>query len=782
MITKIDSIKNFGVYKDFKWSKSVGLSDFNSKNIIYGWNYSGKTTLSRIFQSLKDKRIFGETTNVEFKIKHDSGDDITHLNFSTNSLNIEIFNTDFIERNLKWDSKESWEPIAFDIGTNVDLRTDIKKHNVKIDKVLGVDKIAPFTDRFKNSISTFNEFDKSSGGLFTKESTRIQNDIFNRTIKFDKGDLKKILALVEGDLASSIQSDKIIEELKKTSVSKNEYKSYDDIVVDFKYANLFNEVVELLHESPAKQTTIKIFDDSKEIRDWAEKGISLHKELEECSFCGNPLLEERIKLLNSYYSNASAVLRKSIKDCLDKINLEIELIEKINLPSSLKEIIPSKRDDFETESTLFAKEKDDYVKALKALSEQLKSKEENDIFNSIEIGIAQHSTDAIVLNITNVNEIFRLQREFITNFDTVQEDARQEVKKHYVAKFLQDEDYLNKKYVSDCNTRALERINKILEHHKSEKSKIESQLKDILKGKDKLDEFIRSFLNRKDLHIEVTTDDKFKLKRGDIEAKHLSEGEKTAIAFAYFLVKLDGLKSEDKLKETIIFIDDPISSLDSNHIFQVYSLINSHLFGKKPNAEGLSVNVHYFQQLFISTHNFEFFSFLTDSHLTKESRNEKDLTKKLSCSYYFIKRISEDDSSIMKLPSVFQNYKSEYIYLFDILFSFNELPNEDKENSESFLLIPNALRRFVEIYTLLLYPDLHDSIETRLYKLLEEESLITAHYAKLMNHFSHFTTMEKVGKHDELILNLPDAVKQFIDLLKTNDRHFQSLKRAVNKN
>ena len=88
MITKIDSIKNFGVYKDFKWSKSIGLSDFNSKNIIYGWNYSGKTTLSRIFQSLKDKKIFGETANVEFKIKHDSGDDITHLNFSTNFLNI----------------------------------------------------------------------------------------------------------------------------------------------------------------------------------------------------------------------------------------------------------------------------------------------------------------------------------------------------------------------------------------------------------------------------------------------------------------------------------------------------------------------------------------------------------------------------------------------------------------------------------------------------------------------------------------------------------------------
>ena len=45
---KIKEIKDFGIYKDYKWNEIDELKPFNKKNIIYGWNYSGKTTLSRI--------------------------------------------------------------------------------------------------------------------------------------------------------------------------------------------------------------------------------------------------------------------------------------------------------------------------------------------------------------------------------------------------------------------------------------------------------------------------------------------------------------------------------------------------------------------------------------------------------------------------------------------------------------------------------------------------------------------------------------------------------------
>ena len=42
MFTKID-IEKFGLYKDFEWNTLPALGRVN---IIYGRNYSGKTTLS----------------------------------------------------------------------------------------------------------------------------------------------------------------------------------------------------------------------------------------------------------------------------------------------------------------------------------------------------------------------------------------------------------------------------------------------------------------------------------------------------------------------------------------------------------------------------------------------------------------------------------------------------------------------------------------------------------------------------------------------------------------
>lgn len=70
MINKIESIRDFGIYKSFSWNSATGLKNFNHKNLIYGWNYSGKTTLSRIFSSLRDKKMHGSYDRSFFKVKY----------------------------------------------------------------------------------------------------------------------------------------------------------------------------------------------------------------------------------------------------------------------------------------------------------------------------------------------------------------------------------------------------------------------------------------------------------------------------------------------------------------------------------------------------------------------------------------------------------------------------------------------------------------------------------------------------------------------------------------
>ena len=66
---------------------------------------------------------------------------------------------------------------------------------------------------------------------------------------------------------------------------------------------------------------------------------------------------------------------------------------------------------------------------------------------------------------------------------------------------------------------------------------------------------------------------KFEVTRDGKSAYNLSEGECSLIAFCYFIAKLE--EPDSKGKDLIVYIDDPISSLDGNHIFFMFSLIES---------------------------------------------------------------------------------------------------------------------------------------------------------------------------------------------------------------
>lgn len=105
MIKRINSIKNLGVFEDY--ARDSGLQDFKEKNILYGWNYTGKSTLSRLFSYLnKGVVINTDYQNVEFEIELTDGTKITQQNKDDNHLFVKVFNSDFIRENLRFDSDD----------------------------------------------------------------------------------------------------------------------------------------------------------------------------------------------------------------------------------------------------------------------------------------------------------------------------------------------------------------------------------------------------------------------------------------------------------------------------------------------------------------------------------------------------------------------------------------------------------------------------------------------------------------------------------------------------
>ena len=771
MITQIKEIEQFGIYQNFLWNSNPDLKPFNKKNIIYGWNYSGKTTLSRIFSSIEQKVIHPKYQNGKFKIIID-GNEFNETTLSLITTDIRVFNAEYIQKNLKWDNNEALDAIAFDIGENIEIRNKIEKNIQRIESINGSNTQRGKKDKYRLLQNNFNAFDNTK---FTDVAKYIKNDIFDSAIEFNKSHLKKIIDEIKQSIeVNLISNEEEISALKKLAIAKNDKTILDTINYELQYSELHLKVNELLAAIPPKEEVIDILEQNKTLYSWVKDGYTIHNQenLPICSFCGNEITEERFTKLINYFSNQSGILRNSILALKSRIQQEILSLKTIQLPKSKNDLIEKHQLGFETKIQELKDIQQKYIDALNHLIADLEHKENVKIFNSLQATICNDEIQAQYdLWKTSLNEMIADHNTLISNFEIVQTQARDRLKKHLVANFLIPENYIVAEKQNTIASKCLQRFNVIISRLQTENSQFEAQLKSIAARRGGLNKFIKAFLNRVEISIEVTPDDNFILKRGYVRADNLSEGEKTAISFAYFLTTLESLHRENKLIETTVFIDDPISSLDSNHIAHIYSLINSFFFRKGENLDNLEQVTECFKQLFISTHNFDFFSFLKDS-----SQINKKIPKKNPiswCEYYFIKRLGIDNSVILPLPKSLER-KSEYIYLFDILFKFHE--NGSPMDEEYAILIPNALRRFFEMYTLIKIPDSTGEIDSRLAILMGGQ-----HNLKVLHHFSHFTTFEKLTRHDELIMVLPQAMTELMELLSKDTIHYKALKRAIGK-
>tara|TARA_R100000278_G_C5393420_1_gene136970 strand:- start:77 stop:643 length:567 start_codon:yes stop_codon:yes gene_type:complete len=170
------------------------------------------------------------------------------------------------------------------------------------------------------------------------------------------------------------------------------------------------------------------------------------------------------------------------------------------------------------------------------------------------------------------------------------------------------------------------------------------------------------------------------------------------------------------------------------------------------------------KQLFFSSHNFEFFNLLKELPLNKKE------------SRYFIERNRKDNTASLKaLPDIFDKYSSEYHYLFKEIFDFNKL--RKPLNSDKLLIIPNVLRRFLEMYTLTKYPS-SENVDRRADKVFSTE--VSKRICKPFHFFSHLNNLDRIGKQSEYLSDIPLACKELINYIKRKDKlHYEALTNAI---
>ena len=124
MIKNFKSITSLGIFKSFNWDKEVldgnrKPMDFKEINIIYGRNYSGKTTLSRILRAMESGNLSDKFESPEFCVAFSDGMQSTQSNLTSHGKAIRVFNEDFVRDNLRFitNPDDNIEPFAI-LGQN----------------------------------------------------------------------------------------------------------------------------------------------------------------------------------------------------------------------------------------------------------------------------------------------------------------------------------------------------------------------------------------------------------------------------------------------------------------------------------------------------------------------------------------------------------------------------------------------------------------------------------------------------------------------------------------
>jgi wobble nucleotide-excising tRNase len=752
MITKLNRLKDFGIFRNFNWDASI--NSFKKRNLIYGWNYSGKTTFSKLFNNFEKKsKIHFPTAEYTIEIERNTE------TFSQNQLAafpywVKVFNSFYIKDIFLWDKEnnEGFEPIYFYLGDEAgEIQPKIdslrSRWNPKIDTI-----------KQKNEaiVLAFADFAKDNG-KFSKQATEIRKYLNDqvKSNEFNKSHFISLVAEVKSDLTRHLLAPDKVKEVKEQAVATNDFIVQDSNFVLTEALNAIGKrVKEILEDSAPKAVPFPELDENEELFNWVQAGLHLHKDSTKCKFCDNELKFERIKSLNQYYSEKLKEIQEAIQKIRETINADILRLN-FQFPHESK-IARHLRDKYKEAIKNYETQKEKYKDELDIFISDLRRKEGN-YFSSIPA--TEYKTVSVNAELKGVMEVIEEHSLFVSKFEEKKREALSLILRHYVSEYLTVEKYLTKEKENETAVNLVERCQKKLDENNVEILRLEGLLKNTVKGQEELNTYLKIFLNREDIRIAIEKD-KFVLKRGSNPATNLSEGEKTAIAFAYFLTELKSLKKEGKLKDTIIFFDDPISSLDSNHIFQVRSLIQ-HFFKDKDD----------YLQLFISTHNFEFFSVLLDSNLFK-NENRAD-SKPEKCPYYLINRTTADTSAIKNLPKALRSHKSEYAHIFAILKDYNE--SSSKDTFEFKILLPNALRRFLELYTLFKYPKGFCEVDDRM-KIIFSPDDGVFHNTKLYHWFSHQNQFEKVAHHDGKITLIDEAIGEVMKHIEEKDKlHWDGL-------
>ena len=795
MIKKIETIKNFAVFDNFNWDSSLIDKNgqplkFEKINILYGRNYSGKTTLSRIFRSLETGQLPENYDNPQYELIDENGIKTNQNNLADFSCPVRVFNEDFIKSNLKFliDPNGEIAPFAILGNNNGTLAEEIKKLTEEIgnseEPKTGLNKAVDDADFAFNSANQ--AWAKAVSDLDSKLSKKATDKKIGIKYKPDKfGDVNYNIAKIKGDIQTiykgKYQSPSAADIANCEAVLRDTvHEPLAVIRFQHQYSTYKDKTVSLLEKEIGASNKIQRLIHDTALNLWVKKGVEIADNASVCPFCGNPITDEFWAEIHAHFDEESKKLERDIGALIEQINAEISkgAIDDSTLKLQLYSEYTGKYDVAKAE---LDKRVSDYYQALKELVDQL-----NIRLNSISATVAFSSDKKCDTDIEEaldkVNTIINENNSYAGNLKTKQKDARNTLRLKEVEDFCNTIDYCaivdnneKLKTTKDAAESKLKEVNEALSNKQNALESKKRLLNDEELGAKHVNEYLNDYFGHHFVTLEAHKDNddekhiKFCIMRNGKPAYNLSEGECSLIAFCYFMAKLDDVSTSGQ--KPIIWIDDPISSLDSNHIYFIFSLIVSKI-----------TKIGCFSQLFLSTHNLDFLKYLVrlnsfkignDGNYVLGNNGKPQAETK---AYFMIERYG-NTSTILSLPKYLKNNATEYNYLFSQIYKVSQCVAVTDDNFDMLYSFGNSARKFLEMYLYFKYPT-DEELLPKLKRFFAPEDVPPILINRLINEDSHGPTPEN-GLRSGIDPETIPVAQKIIQLLQNDTEQYTAFLQSI---
>ncbi len=776
-ITQISRIRGYRIFRDFVWPSD--LLEFARFNLIYGWNGTGKTVLSELFRHLETKQpIELADGEVQFMVGGIavSGGDIPNAAIPQ----VRVFNRDSVDRTI-FEVPSQQLPAVYYLGEDsVEKQKQVVARKDELDRRLAQ---AVEWERARSRADT--DFER-----FCTDQARQIKDLLliSGGGPYRNYQAPRFKAAAENLLQASQPLALLSEDVRRRHLATKEGSDkgrLEPLAVTYPdVATLTHEVEAMLKSSVISSSLPGLVADPA-VGEWVGQGLALHTgehATDDCRFCGQPMPAGRLERLEAHFSDRFRELVGAVDEMQEVLGDAASLVGSLS-PHDARLLYPHLQDEYGQVCKELAQQSRLGVGFVGALRSALLAKRGDPFapreFRPSLYGVGLPAEDAAALDgahravldgeavsetlgeaaLLRVNALIEAHNKYTDAFEREVGAARTALENDRVARALSD--YRTKKKALDDAAAGSIAARSAADAIKSEITQLELSIGQHQKPAAELNREMAAYLGRDELRFEVQ-EAGYTITRNGQSAMNLSEGERTAIAFMYFLKSLQSMGF--RADPGVIVIDDPVSSLDANSLYSA--------FGFMKNRTGTA------HQLFVLTHNFTFFRQVRSwfRYLPKETKKD--------ARFYMLECQTNDgqrESIIRQLDPLLHRYESEYHYLFKRVYD-KATRSTDDDALAQFYEMPNIARRLLEAFLAFRAPELPS--ETALLNRLDHMTFTDPSDRFRIERFLHLGShFDRVGDPEHDLSTLSETRAVLLNILacmeQTDPEHYKGMLTAI---